>query len=92
MTKRHESRKQWVLHLQNDLSNLPKPGDKLPRKIVHGEIEIKGIRRISMAMEYARILGVIPSFVSNGEIDEIQDDLEKIKAKRDGPVSKAESS
>jgi len=43
-----------VLYLQSDLRNLPQVGDKLPREMIHNGYSIMGIRRISMAIEYAR--------------------------------------
>lgn len=78
--KKQTERESETLHLRSDLENLPKVGDTLPRKLIYEDMVIKGIRRISLALQYARILGTIPSFVEIGNEIDIQNDLEKTKA------------
>jgi len=72
-----------ILRLDKNLSNLPKSGTRLPNKMTYDGLTFIGIRRISLALEFARILGNIPAFTAREQEDFIQEELEKAKQGED---------
>lgn len=86
-----KKKEEVTLYLDKDLKNLPDVNEPLPRTLFYSGISVTGIRRVSMALEYARLVKSIPAFVFNGDPEEIEEDLARIRAKQRGRSTSKES-